>query len=288
LSVGLDLTVRVGVGTGEVNNVTLALLEDTVRSVVGDVVVATNTVEDVLAELVVIGVSGVTSLEAEAVTTEEEVPLDDLGGAASEGIGEDDTTHRVATEVGTVGVHLSSPVTLQNVDLGLVDEADSLNVGRSPDPLDTGESAFRDQASAVARLGAVGDHDTLDVTDFLAVLRGTPNAEVIQAVEVSSLAERILVLGGGVANVVTVLGTTDEVGVGINLVGKVFKGEGLRGVGSSREGFLRRRSSRSFSDLGGSHSGAHNEGNEACGKSDREHLREMQKGLEGKKKGRRD
>jgi hypothetical protein len=77
-----------------------------------------------------------------------------------------------------VGVHLSSPVTLEDVDLGLVDVADGLDVGWGADPLDTGQSAFRNETGAAARLGAVCNHDTLDITHFATVIRGTPQAEV--------------------------------------------------------------------------------------------------------------
>jgi hypothetical protein len=253
------------VGSGEVLDITLALFEDTILGVVGNIVVAANSVVDVLAVVPVVGVGRVASLEAEAVATEEQVPLDDLSGVAVESIGEEETTHRVTTEISTVGVHLSSPVTLENVDLGLVDEADSLDVGLGLDPLNTGQGVGGNETRAVSGLGAPSDHDTLDVTDFLAVVRGTPDTEVIDTVKVGSLAVGGLGEGGFVANVETVLDTTDEVGVGVNLVGKVWPGELLGGVGRSGEGGLGRGRARGLSDCNSSAGG---EEGQTSGKSD--------------------
>jgi hypothetical protein len=81
-------------------------------------------------------------------------------------------------EVSTVGVHLSSPITTENVDLGLVEETNSLDIVRGHRPLNTGKGACRDETSAVPGLGAVGNHDTFNVANFFTVLRGTPEAEV--------------------------------------------------------------------------------------------------------------
>jgi len=151
----------------------------------------------VLAEVGSVGAGRVASLEAEEVATNEVVPLEDLLGlSATPGSGVDETTHRVATlqrpsgvlrrqrtkpdthEVSTVGVHLSSPVTLENVDEGLVNETNSLNVVRGPHPLDTLEGACGNETSAVTGLGAPGNHLALNVSDLSAVLGGTPQAEV--------------------------------------------------------------------------------------------------------------
>jgi len=78
LTVGLDLTVGIGVDTGVVLVVTLARLEGTVLGVVGGIVSTSDTVVDVFTEVSSVGASGVTSLETESVTTHEVVPLDDL------------------------------------------------------------------------------------------------------------------------------------------------------------------------------------------------------------------
>jgi len=78
LRVGLDLTARISVNSGEVLVVTVARLECTVLGVVGGVVGAPNTIVDVLAEVGSVGASRVTDLEAEHTTSHEIVPLDDL------------------------------------------------------------------------------------------------------------------------------------------------------------------------------------------------------------------
>ena len=84
-----------------------------------------------------------------------------------------------------MGVHLSSPVTAENVDEGLVDVADSLDVVGSLHPLNTLEGAGGDETGTVPGLRAPGYHDTLNITNFTAVLRGTPQAEVWGACEMS-------------------------------------------------------------------------------------------------------
>ena len=72
LRVGHDLAV-LGVSTGEVLVITLARLEGTVLGVVGSVVVATDTIVDVLAEVGSVGAVGVAGLEAEGVAAHEAV-----------------------------------------------------------------------------------------------------------------------------------------------------------------------------------------------------------------------
>ena len=83
MSVGHNLTIA-SVNTREVLVVTLARLEGTVLRVVGGVVVATDTIVDVLAEVGSVGAVGVTRLEAELVSTDEaaegEVSKRCLGG----------------------------------------------------------------------------------------------------------------------------------------------------------------------------------------------------------------
>jgi hypothetical protein len=51
----------------------------------------------------------------------------------------------------------------------------------------------------------------------------SPKTEIIGAIDIRGLAKRLLVLGGGVANVVTDLGTTNKSYVGIDFVGKVSR-----------------------------------------------------------------
>lgn len=70
LSVGHDLAIQ-GVGSREVLVLTLARLEGAVLGVVGGVVVAADTVVDVLTEVGSVGAVGVAGLEAELVSTDE-------------------------------------------------------------------------------------------------------------------------------------------------------------------------------------------------------------------------
>jgi hypothetical protein len=178
LGVGRRLTVRASVGTNEIHVVTLARLENTILSSIGDIEITPNTIKDVLAVVLRLGSSGVASLVAEAVAPEEEMPFDDLSRGAGPDVGEDEATDGVSTEVGTVGVHLSSPVTLEDVDLGLVDVADGLDVVGCADPLDTGQGALWDETGAVSWLSAPCHHGALDVANLTAVLGRSPQAEV--------------------------------------------------------------------------------------------------------------
>jgi hypothetical protein len=92
---------------------------------------------------------------------------------------------KVTHEVSTVGVHLSSPVTAEDVDESLVDVTDGLDVVGGHHPLNTLKGAGGDETGTVPGLRAPGDHDTLDITNFTPVLRGTPQAEVWGACEIS-------------------------------------------------------------------------------------------------------
>ena len=71
LSIGLDLTVGVGVDAGEVLVVARASLEGPVLGVVGGVVGTSDTIEDMFAEVGSVGTSGVADLKAEEVPTGE-------------------------------------------------------------------------------------------------------------------------------------------------------------------------------------------------------------------------
>jgi len=150
----------------------------------------------VFTEVVVVGTAGVAEFHAEAVATNEVVPFDSLDWRAGEVIREHDASHWVTTEIGTVGVHLTSKVVLEHVDLGLVDEANDLDVVGGLHELDARQGTRGDQTGTMARLRAISDHDPFDITDFLAHIGGTPEAEVIEAVQPSGLAERVLVLRG--------------------------------------------------------------------------------------------
>ena len=182
LSVGLDLTVAIGVDTGEVLVVTLARLEGTILGVVGGVVGASDTVVDVLAEVSRIGASRIASLETESVTAHEVVPLDDLlvvvlvvTGPCG---GVEETTEGVTAEVGTVGVELSSEVIRTEVDEPLVDETDDLNVVGGPHELNTLQGTSGDETSSMTGLGTPGNFLVLRFADCGGTGWGCPEAEV--------------------------------------------------------------------------------------------------------------
>lgn len=216
LGVGHHLSVR-GVSTWEILRIALALLEDTVLGVRGAVEVDTDTVKDVFAVVTVVGVAPVAKLEAEAVATDEVVPLNNLNGGTSERVRVHDTSHGVTTAISTMRVHLSSPVISENVDLGLVNEANDLDIVGRLCELESSQRASGEETSAMARLGAPGDHDTLDIADLTTHIGRTPEAEVIESIEVRSLAERVLVLRRRVTDIVAMLRTTGKV-VSVDLV----------------------------------------------------------------------
>lgn len=126
-----------------------------------------------------------------------------------------------------MGVKLSSTVSVLDVDLGLVDETNDLNVIGSFHVLETGQGASRDDTGTTALLGAPSNFLTLGVTDGRVGLGGCPDTPVIGVVDEGGLAERVWALSGGIAEVVPLLGTTDAV-VGVGLVG-LAEGEASAG-----------------------------------------------------------
>lgn len=161
LSVGLDLSGGVGVDTGEVLVVTLARFECSVLGVVGSIVSASDTIEDMLAVVGSIGTGRVAGLEAECATAHEVVPLNHLlvtvVVAVRPGGGVDKATEGVATEVGTVRVKLSSVVIRGEVNEGLVDETNNLDIVGGLHELNTLKGTSGDETATVTGLGAPGD-----------------------------------------------------------------------------------------------------------------------------------
>jgi len=107
LSVGLDLTTRIGVDSGEVLVFTLAGLESTILGGIWGVEGASDTIVNMLAETSSVGAGRVASLKTETVAAHEVVPLDDLlvgVVVVGPGGGVEETAERVTTEIGTVGV----------------------------------------------------------------------------------------------------------------------------------------------------------------------------------------
>lgn len=225
--VGDGGTSSIGVDTWEVLVVTEAAQEGTIDIGSGGIVLATDTIKDVLAVVGGVGTRGVASLEAESSSTHEVVPFDGLDHTSTPGVGEEETTEGVTTLIGTVGVELSSGVGGVNVDEVLLDEASDLDVVGGLHELETGDGTLGDDTGTISGLGAPGDTLTLDVTDEGVWFGWAPEAEIIDAVDDSSLAQRGRALGSAVADVVTELGTT-LAAVGISLVWQGSVGKVLR------------------------------------------------------------
>jgi len=181
LGIGLDLTTGIGVDAGEVLVVTITRLKGTVFGVVGGIVGTSDAVEDVFAVASSVGASGVASLETESVTTHEGVPLDDLlvlSLVDREASGKDLGAEGVTAEVGAVRVQLSSIVIRLEVNEGLIDETDDLDVVWGLHELNTLESASGDKTRAMARFGTPGDCLMFSLTDGGGAIRRGPETEV--------------------------------------------------------------------------------------------------------------
>jgi hypothetical protein len=129
------LTVSAGVDTREVLIVRIADLEDTVLGTVGACVRDTNAIIDVLAIILGVRILGVAHLEAGAIGTNEVMPFNHLRVAAvitvarhGEGVRVDETTQGVTTQVGTMGIKLTSIIIGLDVELSLVEESNDLKV----------------------------------------------------------------------------------------------------------------------------------------------------------------
>lgn len=77
-----------------------------------------------------------------------------------------------------MGIELTAEITLLDVDLGLVHEADDLDVVGGTHELHALESTFGDKTRATAGLGAPCDLLALGVSDQRVLLWGCPQAEV--------------------------------------------------------------------------------------------------------------
>ena len=77
-----------------------------------------------------------------------------------------------------MGVELSSKVIRREVDEGLVDETDNLDVVRGPHELNTLKGISGDEASAVTGLRAPRDFLLFRLTDGGGTGRGRPKTEI--------------------------------------------------------------------------------------------------------------
>jgi hypothetical protein len=213
-----------GVDTDGGHVITIADLEDTLLCVVGCVVCAPETVIDVLAESLLILASGVTDFHAEAVTTHEVCPINDLlvrvivTPVAGERVGVHETAKRVTAQISTVGIQLASVVISRDVYLSLVNETGDLDVVGGLDELYTLKSTGGDETSTVSRLCTPGNFLTFGVTNGGVGLWGCPEAKVVYVVHERSLTHGALILSCRVANIVTDLGTANSSSVIVDLV----------------------------------------------------------------------
>lgn len=238
LSVGLDLAGGVGVDTWEVLVVTLARLKRAVLGVVGSIVGASDTIEDMLAVVGSMCTCRVAGLETEGATTHEVVPFDYLlviVVAVRPGGGVEKAAKGIATEVGTVRVKLSSIVIRGEVNEGLVDETDNLDVVGGLHELNTLKGASGDETTTVTGLGAPGDFLLFRLSNGRRAVGRCPEAEIVNRIDDGSLAERFLVLRRRIAPVVTELRAANTV-VGVSLVWKVVVVEMLGSQGNERRG----------------------------------------------------
>jgi hypothetical protein len=113
---------------------------------------ASDAVVDVFAVVGGVGTRRVTCLKAEGVGSQEVGPFHDLNVRTAECVGEHDASHRVTTEISTMGVHLATIVTSHHVNLGLVHEAHGLDIIGRLQELDTSKCAGGDEASTVSGL----------------------------------------------------------------------------------------------------------------------------------------
>ena len=129
-----------------------------------------------------IGASGVADLETENATTHEIMPLNDLLIAVVVAVrpsgGVDETAEGVTTEIGTVGVEFSSEVIALEVDEGLVDKTDDLDVVWGPHELNTLKGISGDETSAMTGLSAPCDFLLFRLTDGGGAGRGRPETEI--------------------------------------------------------------------------------------------------------------
>ena len=97
-------------------------------------------------------------------------------------VGEDETSERVTTLVGTMGVHLSSTVISLEVDLALINVTNDLNVVGGLHELNTSDRTSWDKAGTMARLGAPCNRFALDIANDTIGLGRTPHAPVCRCV----------------------------------------------------------------------------------------------------------
>lgn len=222
MSVGHDLTIA-RVNARIVCVIALACLKSAVLSIARNVVGTANTIEDVLAKVCSVCVCRITCLEAERIPTHEVGPFDNLFPPIRKSGRKKETTHWVATQISTVRVQFTSIITGLKINHGLVNESNSRNVSGRSDPLYALEGTLGNQASPTARLGAPCNHLAFPISDSRIWLGRSPETKIVDAVEKTSLAERVWTLSRRVALVVAILSSTNEALVSISLVRDIVR-----------------------------------------------------------------
>lgn len=217
MGVGHDLAVR-RVDAWVVGVLSVTGFESVVLGVVWGVECAADTVKHVFTVVGSIGFRRITGLEAESITAHKVSPFDDLNELTGPDVRKDDTTHRVTTEISTVRVHFTSVVVSGHVNLGLVNEANDLDVVRGFQVLNTGDGFSRNKTCPATWVCTPGNHLAFYFANSLAWFWWSPEAEVTRTIDISCLAERRLVFGGRITNIVSDLGATNETFVCVNFV----------------------------------------------------------------------
>jgi len=101
-----------------------------------------------------------------------------------------------------VRVHLTTRISGEHVDLGLVHKPNDLNIIRGLGELHARDGPIRDNTCPMARFRTPRHHLTLDAADVLAWAGRSPEAEIIKGVDECGLAERSGTFGCGVALIV--------------------------------------------------------------------------------------
>jgi len=237
LCLGLDNAGRVGIDTREILVISVTRSELSGLRLVRSVVGAADTIVNVLAEVCCVCSCGVASLQAELTATHEVMPFNDLFEGVVIALAEsgrvEQAAERVSTEVGSVRVKFASGIISGQVDLGLVNETNDLDVIRSPHELNTQESTRGNNTGTISGLGTPRHLELFGVTDSRWSTGRRPQTEVIDGIQVRSLAHGLLVLGSRVTFIVTGLRTTDTK-VGISLIRKVGPVKMFRGQWNDR------------------------------------------------------
>jgi len=152
-----------GINTWKVLVLALAGLERAGLGIIGDVVGATDTIEDMFTIASIVGTSGIANFDAELAAANEAVPFDDLlevvpvAAITWECIRVHQTSEGVATQIGTVRVKLATVIASLDVEQRLLNKSDNADIGGGLYELDALEGAPGNDAGPAPGLCAPGD-----------------------------------------------------------------------------------------------------------------------------------